>query len=227
MLKTSLQCRIPLLALIFVGFPVSTALADNTLANEYVYVVEPRPSEQPHWWPTEIYRSVKTDQTKKGYGLKCDIGRAVPIPEKEGWFKNEPIADMSFHLTVIAIQTTTFTNTNIYEGNYGFAEVWRGLEQVKRSSTPLGQIGISWTNESADKLNIYLVNDLAQIDLFEGQGFYYRNALTEGQLLYETIANMPEPDYLLSDCEKRPKEVPHYVSQMDEYFDSRPPQYQE
>tara|TARA_R110000796_G_C14498966_1_gene428677 strand:+ start:271 stop:927 length:657 start_codon:yes stop_codon:yes gene_type:complete len=174
---------------------------------------------------TGISLTLPTGETFKGVFLQtgekadsvdiiCNMGQAIPDPEKEAWFINRPIDGLTFELRSVAVFD------GIIEKNKaaGFASVVKNGDVLKtfmpigyyKNSTKApwkatwhGDVFTTWSTADAD-IEVFGGrlgdNGFAKLDLFSGNGFYYKQRSQDG------------PDYFLSGCTRsKVLSVPKYA----------------
>ena len=146
-----------------------------------------------------------TGEMGKGYSVVCDMGNAIPIPDKKGWYSNQPIYNLKFEL-----RAKLLLNQKSGLRPSGFVLLTKkGV--VLDSFKPIGDMldgkwdgdhFNSWASEGTD-IEVFSErfgkSGYAHFDLLEGNGFYYKQR------------DNKEADFFLSNCTKRVnKNLPIY-----------------
>ena len=147
---------------------------------------------------------VSTGEKSDSYSYTCDMGEAVPIEDKEGWYNNRPVYGLKLELSAKAVIDMKASKVAA-----GFVSMVKN-NTVLKTFKPLSiQVFSHWTMTDTDEeigLGQYSLGHgkLIQFDILDGKGFYYRDATEDDS----------PPDYFLSRCTKVKKtDLPVYIYQ--------------
>ena len=152
---------------------------------------------------------LQTGEKADSVDIICNMGQAIPDPEKEEWFINRPIDGLTFELRSVAV----FDGMLEKNKAAGFALVVKNEEVLKTfrpignyknfsNATWEGDVFNAWSTADTD-IKVFSErfgdNGFAELDLISGNGFYYKKQFQK------------EPAYFLSACTRsKVLSVPKY-----------------
>ncbi|MGY5453515.1 hypothetical protein ACVFI8_21610 [Agarivorans sp. MS3-6] len=147
---------------------------------------------------TEFY---KTGEYFDSFSMICDMGQAIPDPERSDWYTNKPIRGLKLELRARAV----FVSAGNQVKPMGFVVVTKSSD-VLITFKPLGDYenGVwdgdvfnFWSGTETD-IKVYSErfgkSGYAHFDLMDGNGFFYKSD------------SRKQPDYFLSDCRRIKKQ---------------------
>ncbi|MFC3194306.1 hypothetical protein ACFODZ_08650 [Marinicella sediminis] len=172
-------------------------ISNNSYSGEYAQIHEPIKKEYKQSLLDGIKSTYKqTGEFKDSFSMICDMGEAIEIEEKEGWYSNNPVPGLKLELRARAV--TKMGETSFKAS--GFVVVTKNGDDLivfkpignLENGVWNGDVFNSW-DESATEIEVRsgrFGNDgYASFDLLDGKGFFYRN-------------NNPDPEYFLFNCKR-------------------------
>lgn len=143
----------------------------------------------------------QTGKNANSFSMICDMGHAIPNPQRPDWYTNKPISGLKLELRARA----AFVSANNQIKPMGFVVVTKNGDVLK-TFKPIGgyengewdgDVFSSWSGTETD-IAVYSErfgkSGYAHFDLMDGNGFFYKS---DGR---------KQPDYFLSDCRRIKKE---------------------
>ena len=139
----------------------------------------------------------QTGEFVSSYSMICEMGQALPDPNREYWYLNKPIPELRLELRARAARRDQHNSIR----PFGFVVVTKNKE-VLFTFSPVGDyVNGSWDGDtfnswSGSSAEIKVFNErfgrkgYAHFDLLDGNGFFYKSDSREN------------PDYFLSRCKR-------------------------
>ncbi|MEJ1370896.1 MAG: hypothetical protein RPU94_04285 [Candidatus Sedimenticola sp. (ex Thyasira tokunagai)] len=139
----------------------------------------------------------QTGEIVTSYSIICNMGQALPDPNRENWYINKPISGLKLELRARAARRDY--NNSIRP--LGFVVVTKNKE-VLITFSPLGDYvkglweGDTFNSWSGSSTEIEVFSErygrkgYASFDLLDGNGFFYKSS------------NRESPNYFLSECKR-------------------------
>jgi hypothetical protein len=172
-------------------------VSSNSQSGEYALIHEPLKKEYKLSILSGIESTFKqTGELRNSYSMSCDMGEAIEVPDKEGWYSNNPVLGLKLELRARAV---TQTHEKKFKPS-GFVVVTKNGDDLIvfkpignfENGVWNGDVFNSW-DESATKIEVrsgrFGKDGQASFDLLDGKGFFYRNL-------------NPDPEYFLFNCKR-------------------------